>query len=383
MIIASPGDFRGAARRKLPRFLFDYIDGGAGAEVTLQHNTRDLAELMLRQRVLSGATASELETNLFGRRQALPIALAPVGLTGMYARRGEVQAARAAALRGIPFCLSSMSVCSLDEVAAASRVPFWFQLYVLRDRGATRALVASAKAAGCSALVVTVDLPLPGLRYRDAHSGMSGPRAAARRYLQAMTHPAWAWDVGLMGRPHSLGNVAPLLGKTSGLEDFIGWLGANFDPSVHWRDLEWIRQCWDGPLIIKGILDCDDARSAVEAGADGIVVSNHGGRQLDGAVSTARALPAIVDAVGDRVTVLADSGIRCGADVVRLLALGAKGVLIGRAWVYALAARGQVGVTQVIDMLAKEILVTMTLAGVSTVSQISGDVLAPAPRHPA
>jgi L-lactate dehydrogenase (cytochrome) len=241
--------------------------------------------------------------------------------------------------------------------------------------------VASAKAAGCSALVVTVDLPLPGLRYRDAHSGMSGPRAAARRYLQAMTHPAWAWDVGLMGRPHLLGNVAPLLGKTSGLEDFIGWLGANFDPSVHWRDLEWIRQCWDGPLIIKGILDCDDARSAVEAGADGIVVSNHGGRQLDGAVSTARALPAIVDAVGDRVTILADSGIRCGADVVRLLALGAKGVLIGRAWVYALAARGQVGVTQVIDMLAKEILVTMTLAGISTVSQISGDVLAPAPRH--
>lgn len=383
MIIASPGDFREAARRKLPRFLFDYIDGGAGAEMTLQHNTRDLSDLMLRQRVLSGATASELETDLFGRRQALPIALAPVGLTGMYARRGEVQAARAAALRGIPFCLSSMAVCSLDEVAAASRVPFWFQLYILRDRGATRDLVASAKAAGCSALVVTVDLPLPGLRYRDAHSGMSGPRAAARRYLQAMTHPAWAWDVGLMGRPHSLGNVAPLLGQTSGLEDFIGWLGANFDPSVHWRDLEWIRQCWDGPLIIKGILDCDDARSAVEAGADGIVVSNHGGRQLDGAVSTARALPAIVDAVGDRVTVLADSGIRCGADVVRLLALGAKGVLIGRAWVYALAARGQVGVTQVIDMLVKEILVTMTLAGVSTVSQISSDVLAPAPRHPA
>jgi L-lactate dehydrogenase (cytochrome) len=294
----------------------------------------------------------------------------------MYARRGEVQAARAAATAGVPFCLSTVSVCALEEVAPESSAPIWFQLYMLRDRGFMRELLARVKAAGCNTLLFTVDMPVPGIRYRDMHSGMSGSHAAARRYIQAIAHPAWAWNVGVRGRPHVLGNIAPVLGRNSGLEDFIGWLAANFDPGVGWRDLEWIRDLWDGHLVLKGILDPEDARAAVRLGADGIVVSNHGGRQLDGALSTARALPLIAQAVGDsRTVILADSGVRCGTDVVRLLALGATGVLIGRAFVYALAAGGQAGVAQLLGMLAKEMRVAMTLVGVADITQISHDVL--------
>ena len=376
VIISSPNDFKEAARRKLPRFLFDYLDGGAGAEMTLRSNLSDLSSIALRQRVLTEVSDVHLGIELFGRKQALPVILAPVGLTGMYARRGEVQAARAAADAGIPFCLSTVSVCALEEVAPESSAPLWFQLYMLRDRDFMRDLLARVKAAGCSTLVFTVDMPVPGVRYRDMHSGMSGPHAAARRSLQAITHPAWAWDVGVRGRPHVLGNIAPVLGRSSGLEEFIGWLAANFDPSVGWRDLEWIRDLWDGPLVIKGILDPDDARAAVTLGAEGIVVSNHGGRQLDGAQSTARALPRIAAAVGgSKVAILADSGVRCGTDVVRLLALGATGVLIGRAFVYALAASGQAGVAQLMGMLAKEMRVAMTLVGAADISTITAGVL--------
>src|SRR5277367_5744567 len=321
VIISSPNDFNEAARRKLPRFLFDYLDGGAGAEMTLRSNLSDLSAIALRQRVLTEVSEVHLGVELFGRKQALPVILAPVGLTGMYARRGEVQAARAAAAAGVPFCLSTVSVCALEEVFPNSTVPLWFQLYMLRDRGFMRDLLARVKEAGCSTLVFTVDMPVPGIRYRDMHSGMSGPRAAARRLVQAITHPSWAWNVGVRGRPHVLGNIAPVLGRSSGLEDFIGWLAANFDPSVGWRDLEWIRDRWDGPLVIKGILDPEDARAAAALGAEGIIVSNHGGRQLDGALSTAHALPRIADAVGrGKVAVLADSGVRSGTDVVRLLA---------------------------------------------------------------
>jgi L-lactate dehydrogenase (cytochrome) len=375
VIIASPGDFNEAARRKLPRFLFDYLDGGAGEEMTLRRNRSDLSAIVLRQRVLTEVSDVQLGIELFGRKQALPVVIAPVGLTGMYARRGEVQAARAAAAAGIPFCLSTVSVCALEEVAPSSTAPLWFQLYMLRDRGFMRELLARVRAAGCSTLVFTVDMPVPGIRYRDMHSGMSGPRAAARRFIQAIAHPSWAWNVGVRGRPHVLGNIAPVLGRSSGLEDFIGWLAANFDPSVGWQDLEWIRSLWDGPLVIKGILDPDDARAAVDLGADGIVVSNHGGRQLDGAQSTARALPLIAEAVGDKLTILADSGVRCGTDVVRLLALGATAVLIGRASVYALAAGGETGVTQLFGILAKEMRVAMTLIGAADISQITRDVL--------
>ncbi|MFZ0268265.1 FMN-dependent L-lactate dehydrogenase LldD [Caulobacter sp.] len=376
MIVSSTTDFREAARRKLPRFLFDYIDGGAYAERTLQRNVSDLADLSLRQRVLKDVSRVDPSTTLFGHYQALPVALAPVGLTGMYARRGECQAAKSAAAKGVPFCLSTVSVCDLAEVSKASPTPIWFQLYVLRDRAFMRDLLAKAADAGATALVFTVDMPVPGARYRDAHSGMSGPNAATRRLMQAVFKPAWAWDVGVMGRPHTLGNVAPVLGPNSGLEDFMGWLGANFDPSIQWKDLEWIRDQWKGPLIIKGVLDPEDAKAAADIGADGIVVSNHGGRQLDGVLSSARALPAIAEAVGDRLTVLADGGVRSGLDVVRMLALGAKGVLLGRAWVYALAARGGPGVSQLLDLIEKEMRVAMALTGVNTVDQIDRSILA-------
>ena len=380
MIIASPDDFREAARRKLPRFLFDYLDGGAGGELTLRRNLSDISSIALRQRVLTEVSDVQLGMELFGRNQALPVILAPVGLTGMYARRGEVQAARAAAAAGIPFCLSTVSVCAVEEVAPQSSAPLWFQLYMLRDRGFMRELLARVKAAACSTLVFTVDMPVPGVRYRDMRSGMSGPHAAARRLLQAAAHPSWAWDVGVRGRPHVLGNIAPVLGRSSGLEDFIGWLAANFDPSVGWRDLEWIRDRWDGPFVIKGILDPEDARGAVALGAEGIIVSNHGGRQLDGAPSTASALPRIAEAVGrGKVAILADSGVRSGTDVVRLLALGATAVLIGRAFVYALAAGGQDGVSQLLGMLVKEMRVAMTLTGARDISQINRDVLETAP----
>lgn len=372
---ASTLDFRRAAKARLPRFLFDYADGGAYAEQTLHRNTADLGDIALRQRVLQDVATIDLSTTLFGRQMPLPVALAPIGISGMYRRRGETQAARAANARGLPFTLSTVGLCGIDEVRRATDGPLWFQLYVLRDRGFMRDLIASAKAAGAEALVFTVDMPVPGARYRDAHSGMSGPHAPLRRILQAIGRPGWAWDVGLRGRPHRLGNLEPVLGKASGMNDYMGWLGANFDPSIQWRDLDWIRAAWDGPLIIKGILDPDDARAAADVGADGIVVSNHGGRQLDGVLSTARALPAIADAVGDRLTVLADSGVRSGLDVVRMLALGAHGVLLGRAWLYALAAKGEAGVAQLLDLIEKEMRVAMTLTGVNTIAKIDRSIL--------
>ncbi|KQM89550.1 alpha-hydroxy-acid oxidizing enzyme [Sphingomonas sp. Leaf67] len=375
MIISSASDFREAARRRVPRFLFDYADGGANGEETLRCNVSDLAGIGLRQRVLRDVAAIDLTTNLFGRQIALPLALGPVGIGGMYARRGEVQAARAAAAAGVPACLSTVSICSIDEVAAVAD-PFWFQLYVLRDRAFMRDLIAQAKAAGAGVLVFTVDMPVPGARYRDAHAGMSGPRAPLRRVMQTLGRPHWAWNVGLRGRPHMLGNLLPVLGSDSGLNDYMGWLAKNFDPSIRWSDLDWIRAAWDGPLVIKGILDPEDAREAVRIGADGIVVSNHGGRQLDGVLSTARALPAIADAVGDALSVLADGGIRSGLDVVRMLALGAKGVLLGRAWIYALAAQGEAGVARLVDLIAREMTVAMTLTGVNRIAAIDRSILA-------
>jgi len=376
MIISASTDYRAAAQRRLPPFLFHYIDGGAYAEHTLRRNVADLADIALRQRVLRDMSELSLEAELLGERMAMPVALGPVGLTGMYARRGEVQAARAAASRGIPFTLSTVSVCPIEEVAPAIDRPMWFQLYVLKDRGFMRNALERAKAAGVTTLVFTVDMPVPGARYRDAHSGMSGPHAGLRRLLQAATHPRWAWDVGLRGRPHDLGNISTYRGSPTGLADYIGWLGSNFDPSISWKDLEWIREFWSGPMVIKGILDAADARDAVRFGADGIVVSNHGGRQLDGVLSTARALPAIADAVKGEVEILSDSGIRSGLDVVRMLALGADGVLLGRAFVYALAAQGGTGVGNLLDLMAKEMRVAMTLIGARRLADINADALA-------
>jgi L-lactate dehydrogenase (cytochrome) len=377
MIISSTIDFRKVARRRIPRFLFDYADGGSYQEVTLSRNVADLEKIAVRQRVLKGSGDLPLKTTLFGQELALPIMLGPVGIAGMYRRRGEVQAARAAKAAGIPFSLSTVSLCSLREVAqAVGNSHLWLQLYVIRDRVFMRDLLDTARGLGVNTIVFTVDMPVPGPRYRDAHSGMSGPRAPLRRWLQAMGKPMWAWDVGLRGRPHQLGNLAPVLGKSSGLNDYMGWLGANFDPTIMWKDLEWIRSGWNGPLIIKGILDPEDARAAADLGADGIVVSNHGGRQLDGVLSTARALPAIVDAVGDRLSVLADSGVRSGLDVVKMLALGAKGVLLGRAWIYALAANGEAGVAQLLAIMEKEMRVAMTLTGARHISDLNSSILA-------
>lgn len=375
MIISASTDYRAAAQKRLPPFLFHYIDGGSYGEHTLKRNVDDLADIALRQRVLNDMSELDLETKLFDETLHMPVALSPVGLTGMYARRGEVQAAKAAASKGIPFTLSTVSVCPIEEVAPACSRPLWFQLYVLKDRGFMKNVLERAKAAGVTTLVFTVDMPVPGARYRDNHSGMSGPYASVRRIGQAMMHPKWAWDVGLMGKPHDLGNISTYRGNPTGLEDYIGWLGNNFDPSVCWKDLEWIREFWDGPMIIKGILDPQDARDAVSFGADGIVVSNHGGRQLDGVMSSARALPEIADAVKGDLTILADSGIRTGLDVVRMLALGADCAMLGRAFVYALAAGGEAGVANVLDLIEKEMRVAMVLTGARTIADIDSSLL--------
>ena len=375
---ASALDYRELARRRLPHFLFEYIDGGSYAEVTLRRNVADLEAIALRQRVLNDVSTLDLSTELLGERLALPIALGPIGLAGMNARRGEVQAARAAEAAGVPFCLSTVSACPLPEVAHAIRRPIWFQLYMIRDRAFMRDLLVQAREVGCSTLVFTVDMPVPGSRYRDYRSGLAGASGFAgslRRTFQSMLRPAWAYDVGVRGRPHSLGNVAPVLGKNTGLEDFFAWMRNNFDPTVSWRDLDFIRSEWKGPLVIKGILDSDDAHAAAEIGADGIVVSNHGGRQLDGVPSTAFALPPIANAVGHRLTVLADGGVRSGLDVVRLLALGAKGVLLGRAWVYALAARGEAGVTHMLQLMEAEMRVAMALTGCTSIDRITPEAL--------
>lgn len=375
MIISSTTDYRAAAQKRLPPFLFHYIDGGAYAEKTLARNVDDLADVALRQRVLKDMSQLDTSIELFGEKLSLPVALSPVGLTGMFARRGEVQAALAADAKGIPFTMSSVSVCPIEEVAPKLQRPMWFQLYVLKDRGFMKNALERAQAAGVSTLVFTVDMPVPGARYRDAHSGMSGPNAAMRRYWQSVTHPHWAMDVGLLGRPHTLGNISTYLGKNVSLEDYMGYLGANFDPSISWKDLEWIRDFWKGPMVIKGILDPEDAKDAVRFGADGIIVSNHGGRQLDGVLSSARAMPAIADAVKGQIKILADSGIRNGLDIVRMLALGADCTMIGRAFIYALSAEGGAGVSNLLNLLEKEMRVAMTLTSVKNVAEITGDLL--------
>lgn len=379
MKAASISDYRELARRRLPRFLFEYIDGGSYAETTLGRNVSDLRDVALRQRVLRDVSDIDLSTTLFGQEVSLPVALAPVGLAGMNARRGEVQAARAAAAFGVPFTLSTVGACSIGEVAAGSPTPFWFQLYMIRDRAFMADLLDLAEQAKCPALVFTVDMPVPGSRYRDYHSGLAGASGFfgdMRRALQAVGRSAWAWDVGVNGGPHSLGNVAPVLKGKTGIDDFFAWMRDNFDPTVTWDDLAWVRERWKGPLIIKGVLDADDARRVADLGADGLVVSNHGGRQLDGVLSSTRALPPIAEAVGGRLTVLADGGIRSGLDVARMLALGADGVLIGRAWAYALAARGEAGVSHVLNLMAAEMKVAMALTGVTRVDQLDRNALA-------
>jgi L-lactate dehydrogenase (cytochrome) len=383
MIAVSPLDYRESAQRRIPAFLFGYLDGGAGTEVTLRRNMADLEAVSLRQRVLRDVSHIDVSTELFGQKLGLPLVLGPIGLAGLTARRGEVQAARAAETANVPFTLSTVSACSIDEVRKATTRPFWFQIYMMRDRGFMRELLARAVEAGCSTLMFTVDMPVAGARYRDYRTGLNRRPdmkltldMALRRIWQIASRPGWAWDVGIRGRPLELGNLEPVLTSRLGDVDISTWVEDNFDPSITWRDLEFIRSEWKGTLIIKGIMDPDDAREAVRLGADGIVVSNHGGRQLDGAPSTVHALPAIADAIGDDLTILADGGVRSGLDVMRMLALGAKAVLLGRAWAYALASGGEKGVAHLLQLMEKEMRVAMALTGVTSIAGINRDILA-------
>lgn len=369
---ASVADWRRQAERRLPRLLFDYIDGGASDERTLAANVQDFAALRLRQRVLVDVAQVDTRATLAGQPCTLPLALAPIGLAGMAARRGEAQAARAAWAAGVPFTLSTVGICPISEVAAAAGTPPWFQLYMLRDRGAVRALLDGAWAAGCRTLVFTVDLPLPGMRLRDIRHGMaaSGVRPALIRAAQVLARPGWVQDVALRGQPLRFGNLTAQVPGARDLNAFKAWVDAQFDPSVTWQDIDWLRGQWKGLLLLKGILDVQDAQAAVQVGADGIVVSNHGGRQLDSVASTAAKLPAIAQAVGAQTEVLVDGGVRSGVDVFKALALGARGVLIGRPWVWALAAQGEAGVRTLLAQWQRELLLAMTLAGVTRVADI-------------
>jgi L-lactate dehydrogenase (cytochrome) len=378
MTPASIDDFRELARRRLPRFLFDYIDGGSYAEETLRANEADLQRLKVRQRVMRDVTDINLATTMMGQDASFPVALAPIGLAGLYARRGEVQAARAAYGAGVPFILSSSACCSIEEVAKGTAGPVILQLYMIKDRSFMEDLLARTAALGTDTLVLTVDLIVHSPRRRDVRTSLTGRQgltARVQRAFEIARHPAWAWDVGVKGRPHTLGNFAPRMPNGAGLAQFTAWVGRNFDPSITWADLDWLRQHWRGRLVIKGILDPQDARDAVRAGADTIIVSNHGGRQLDGAPSSIAALPGVIDAVEGRADVLMDGGVRSGVDILRALALGARGVLLGRGWAFALAAQGGVGVTRMLELMRHELAVAMALSGQRDVRTISREVL--------
>lgn len=367
---ANVSDYRALARARLPHFLFEYIDGGAYDEITLRRNITDLRSIALRQRVLRDVSSIDLSANLFGQQWNMPVGLGPVGLAGLFARRGEVQAARAAATANVPFALSTVGGCSLAEVAASGHIP-WFQLYFVKDRVFVADMIDRAIAERCGALMLTVDLPVPGSRYRDARAAGRG----LRRLGQLLARPHWLYDVAVRGRPINFGNLEEIVGRRAPLGDFQAWVHRNFDASVGWSDVDWVRSRWKGPLIIKGILDPQDARKAAEHGADAIVVSNHGGRQLDGVRSTAHMLPAIADNVGSRIPVLADGGIRSGLDVVRMIALGASFVLLGRAWAYALAGNGGAGVAHTLKLIDAEMRVAMALTGCTRIAEIDRTIL--------
>ncbi len=366
MTPANVSDYRALSARRVPRFLFDYVDGGSYAETTLARNLADLENVVLDQRVMVDVSAIDTRVTLLGQALAMPVILAPVGLAGLHARRGEVQAWRAARAAGIAMALSTVSVCSLAEVTAGGGAAPWFQLYLVKDRGANAALIAAARDQGAPALVLTVDLPVPGARYRDVRSSLTGAPGLAgqlHRAAQVAARPRWALDVGLAGGPVAMGNLTQLVGARAPLSDYLGWIARNFDASADWDSLAWVRSLWPGPLIVKGILHPDDAALAFRHGADAVVVSNHGGRQLDGAVSAVRALPAILDRLGGAIPVLADGGVRSGLDVLRYRSLGASAVLIGRPWVWALGGRGEAGVADVLAMLRAELKAAMALTG--------------------
>jgi L-lactate dehydrogenase (cytochrome) len=368
-------DLRQVAKRRVPRAFFEYADCGSYAEETLRANRTDLEKLKLRQRVFVDVDKRDLKTTLLGERMALPIVLAPTGLTGMQHADGEILACRAAHAAGIQFTLSTMSICSIEAVATANPKPFWFQLYVMRDRGFAKSLVERAVAAKCSALMLTADLQIQGQRHRDIKNGLTvPPQIKIANLIDIATKPAWAFSV-LKSKHKTFGNLDGHVKGMEGIKSLAQWTASQFDPTLSWKDVEWIRSIWPGKLIIKGILDLEDARAAAKSGADAIVVSNHGGRQLDGAPSSISALPRIVDAIGTQKEVLFDGGVRSGQDVLRALALGAKGCLIGRAFLYGLGAGGQAGVAKAIDIIRNELDISMALTGTTRVDQIDRGVL--------
>ena len=374
-IITHIGDLQSLAKKRVPRMFYDYVDSGSWTETTYRENESDLQAIRFRQRVAVDIAKRSTATTMIDVPVSMPVALAPTGLTGMQHADGEILAARAAERFGVPFTLSTMSICSIEDVAAQTTAPFWFQLYMMKDRDFIRSLINRAKAANCGALMLTLDLPIGGQRHKDIRNGLSAPpKPTIANLLNLATKPGWC--KGMLGtRRYGFGNI---VGHVKGIEDvstLSAWTMAQFDPSLNWRDVEWVKKEWGGKLILKGILDADDAQRGVDCGADSVVVSNHGGRQLDGASSTISALPAVVDAVGSRAEVWMDGGVRSGQDVLKALALGARGTMIGRAFLYGLGAMGEAGVTRCLEIIHKELDVSMALCGRTDVQSIDRDTL--------
>jgi L-lactate dehydrogenase (cytochrome) len=374
-VVTSIADLRELARRRVPKAIFEYADRGSYDEVTLKRNRADLEALTFRQRVMVDVSALSLATTIVGQPAAIPLAIAPTGLTGLFHADGEIHGARAAQEFGIPFCLSTMSICSIEDVRAAVSQPFWFQLYLMRDRGFNRELIERAQAAQCSALMLTVDMQVQGQRYREAKNGLTiPPRLTLRNALDIATKPAWALQV-LRGKRRTFGNLQDRIAGAGRLSTLAQWIASQFDPAVTWRDVEWLRGLWPGKLIIKGVLDPEDARLACASGADAVVVSNHGGRQLDGAPSTISVLGDVVEAVNGRCEVLFDGGVQSGQDILKALALGARGCLIGKAFLYGLAAMGGRGVTLALEIMRRQLHVSLALAGQTDVCRVDRSVL--------
>ena len=373
IVPATTLDYRRLSEKRLPRFLFDYIDGGANDAVTLAANVTDLPKIRIKQNVLRDVSTLDTASTIAGESVGMPVVLAPVGMAGMFARRGEVMGVRAADQAGIPFTLSTVGICSVQEVRASAKRPFWFQLYMLRDREAVQSILERVAIAGVTALAFTVDLPMAGLRHRDTRNGMLAKSLTSTlsRAWQLGTRLPWCYDVGLRGKPHAFGNISDMIADPTDLHEYKKWIDAQFDPSVTWKDIEWLRGIWKGKLFLKGIQELPDAKRAVDVGTDGIVVSNHGGRQLDGVASSISKLPQIADAVGDRLEVLMDGGVRSGLDVFKAVAMGAKGVMIGRPWVWAISGAGEAGLSALLATFKREMEVAMALSGVARVADIN------------
>ena len=370
-------DYRRRAKRFLPRFLFDYIDGGANREATLGYNVNDFDRYRLIQRVMKNVDNVDTSTTLAGQPASMPVALAPVGMAGMFARRGETQGARAADAQGIPFTCSTLGICPVEEIVASTGKPIWFQLYMLRDRDIVQALLKRAEAAGVTTLVFTVDLAVAGMRLRDYRNGMLGTGLASKlsKAAQLLYSPRWLLDVGIKGKPHTIGTLSEVVPDPDDLNAYKAFIDSQFDASVTWDDIAWLRAIWPGRLLIKGVMEVEDALAAVNVGADGVVVSNHGGRQLDGVASSISKLPAIADAIGGRAEVYLDSGVRDGLDVLKAVALGANGVLIGRPWIYAMAGGGEAGINSLLDTFQREIQTGMALLGVNRIEEVNRDLI--------